>query len=142
MNEAFFQVSGKHLAPASVEDQEKLKDYKQNQIVRVKIYGVKRPRSVLQNRWIHAMFRIVADNSDDPEWGTPESVKRKVKMAMKFFKDDVTVAGNKVYFELRSFAFDKMESNEANVRFEDAKNIMAKKLGVKPETLEAESQRE
>lgn len=130
------------IKPASKEYAEELRSYKPNQMLRIQVYGTRKQRSVLQNRWVHAMFRIVAGSAKDPEWDTPEKVKRKVKMAMNFFKDDVIVHGNKVYFELRSFAFDKMDHNEANVRYEDAKNICAKKLGVDPKVLEAQAQNE
>ena len=81
---------------------------------------------------------------DIPIWGkyVIKLFSRNVKMKMKFFKDDVIVHGNKVYFELRSFAFDKMDHREANIRYEEAKNICAKFLGVTPETLQAEAQNE
>ena len=125
--------------PFSQEDREAFRSYRENQIVDATIKGIRRPRSVQQNKWIHAMFRIVADNSRDEDWNTPEKVKRNVKLAMRFFKDEVVVHGNKVFFELRSFAFDEMEQAEANVRYEEAKNICAKHLGVDPETLEAEA---
>lgn len=130
------------MVPVSKEDEDSLNSFKDNQILKNQTSGTRKARSVLQNKWVHAMFRLVASNTDDPEWDTPEKVKRKVKMAMHFFKPDVTVHGNKVYFELRSFAFDEMEHNEANVRYEDAKNICAKFLGVKPEVLEAKAQQE
>ena len=142
MKQAFLQFDGKALSPVSQENLDVLKSYKVNQILRCEIYGTRKQRSVQQNKWAHAMFRIVASNTDDPEWNTPEKVKRNVKMAMKFFKDEVVVHNNKVYFELRSFAFDEMEHQEANIRYEDAKLICAKKLGVDPQTLESEAQQE
>ena len=142
MIEIYCQLQGKHLIPVSQEYEEELRGYKQNQILRCVISGTRKQRSVQQNKWAHAMFRIVAENTQDPEWDSPEKVKRNVKMAMKFFEDEVVVRGNKVYFELRSFAFDRMDANEANVRYEDAKNICAKKLGVDPKVLEARAKEE
>jgi len=142
MIEIYCQKNGDSLTPASREYAEELKAYRDNQILRCVISGSRKARSVQQNKWVHAIFRIVASNTEDPDWDTPEKVKRNVKMKMKFFKDEVVVHGNKVYFELRSFAFDKMEHNEANVRYEDAKNICAKFLGVDPQTLESEAQQE
>ena len=126
--------------PFSAEDREAGKAFKENQILQAKIWGSKKPRSLQQNKWIHKIFRIVAANTEDPEWNTPEKVKRNVKMTMKFFEDEVIVRGNKVYFDLRSFAFDKMEHNEANVKYEEAKNICAKFLGVAPEKLQAQAE--
>jgi len=118
---------------------ERALSYRPNQICRAKITGHKRPRSVQQNRWIHAIFRIVASNSPDPDWDTPDKVKRNVKMAMKFFKDEVIVSGNKVYFELRSFAFDEMDQREADVKYDEAKLVCARHLGVDPAVLESEA---
>ena len=142
MKEIFAQFNNNALYPVSKEDLESIKGYKPNQILRCRISGAKKPRSVLQNKWIHAIFRLVAQNTEDPDWNTPEKVKRNVKMSMKFFKDDVVVHNNKVYFELRSFAFDKMEQNEANIKYEEAKNICARFLGVDPAKLESEAQKE
>jgi len=123
--------------PYSQEDQNKLKAFKLNQILRLQAFGTRKKRSIQQNKYIHAIFRHVVDNARDPEWSTPEKVKRNVKMAMKFFKDDVVVSGNKVWFELRSFAFNEMEAQEADKVYNEAKNICAGYLGVPPETLEA-----
>lgn len=130
------------LKPTSDEDRETLRHFKPNQIVRLQIYGTRKQRSVLQNKWVHKMFAIVADNTDDPEWSTPEKVKRNVKMAMRFFKDEVIVHNNKVWFELRSFAFDEMDQDEANRVYTEAKELCAKKLGVPPNVLEAEAKHE
>ncbi len=128
--------------PHSQEDLEKAKEFKPFQILRSKFTGTKKQRSLQQNKWVHAIFRIVASNTSDEDWDTPEKVKRNVKMAMKFFKDEVIVHSNKVYFELRSFAFDKMDQNEANLKYEEAKNICAKKIGRKSSVLEVEAKRE
>ena len=142
MQEFFGQVKNNSVNPVSPEDLEVVKGYRPNQILRCRVSGVKKPRSVLQNKWIHAIFRTVADNARDEDWNTPEKVKRNVKMAMRFFKDDVVVHNNKVFFELRSFAFDRMDHREANVKYEEAKNVCAKYLGVDPSELESEAQRE
>ena len=103
--------------------------------------GVLKERSVLQNNWIHKIFEITAENNDDPDWQTKEAVKKQVKLAMKFFKDDPIVSGSMVFFELRSFAFHKMKHREANIVYEHAKNICAAKMGVDPEVLETEAKK-
>lgn len=130
------------MVPVSKEDEDNLNSFKDNQILKNQTSGTRKARSVLQNKWVHAMFRFVAANTDNTEWNTPEKVKRKVKMAMHFFKPDVTVQGNKVYFELRSFAFDEMDAEEANIRYNEAMLICAKKLGVDPDILEANAKEE
>ena len=142
MKEAYIQIKHGNPYPFSHEDKEVFKSYPDNKVVRVKIYGTTKLRSLLQNRWIHAIFRYTARDQSDVEWSTPERVKRKVKMAMKFFKDDVVVEDNKVFFELDSFAFDKMEQNRANKVYNEARDICAEFLGVDPETLQAYAENE
>ena len=136
------QPGHKLLSVVSQEGMEALKAFGPNQILSASLKGHRRPRAVLQNRWVHAMFRFVADNANDEDWNTPEKVKRNVKMAMKFFKDEVVVTGNKVFFELRSFAFAKMDQAEADRKFNEAKSICAWKLGVPEEVLEAKAKEE
>ncbi len=138
MIDIFCQIQKDKLVPASREYADELKAYQHNQIVRCKITGTRKQRSVQQNKWVHAMFRYVAANTDDLEWNTPEAVKYMVKRTMNFF-DYVGIEGEQVFFKLRSFAFDRMEHNEANIRYEDCKNICAKHLGVDPEILEAKA---
>ena len=137
MKEAVFQRKDKTLVPFSEEDLEAIKAFPEHQFLKVKITGSKRPRSLQQNKWVHAMFRLVAANTDDPKWDTDVKVKRNVKMAMKFFKDEVIVHRDKVWFELRSFAFDEMEQAEADIKYNEAKLVCAKFLDVPPEELEA-----
>ena len=136
MKEAHIQIKHGMPYPFSEEDKEVFKSFHDNKIIKAKLYGTLKERSVLQNKWIHAIFRYTARDQSNPEWSTPERVKRKVKMAMKFFKDDVVVQDNKVFFELDSFAFDKMEQDRANKVYNDARDICAEFLGVDPETLQ------
>jgi hypothetical protein len=142
LKELFAQITPDYsLKPVSEADKDALRNFRANQIVKVKVKGTTKSRSVLQNQWIHVIFKKTAENSRDPDWQTPEMVKRNVKMAMRFFKDEVIVHGNRVYFELRSFAFHEMEQSEANRVFSHAVEICAAHLGVEPETLKTESMR-
>ena len=142
MKKAVLQRKGKALVPTSKEHLDTIMAFPENEFLNVSIKGHRRPRSVQQNKWIHAIFRQVAYNTDDPEWNTPEKAKRNVKLSMKFFKDDVVVQGNKVFFELRSFAFDQMDQHEADRVYDQAKQICADFLGVSVETLETEAKRD
>ena len=126
------------LSVTSQEDLEKLKAYSPNQVLRAKLTGHKRPRSVRQNNWIHAMFKIVSENVEDPNWATPEKVKTMVKMMMGFYEQKFIVKGQ-VYFQLRSFAFDSMDQAEADKVYNQAKEICAMKLRVDPEILAAQA---
>ena len=139
VKELFCQLTKSGLAPASQEYADTLKAFHPNQIVRVKVYGTRKERSVQQNKWVHNMFRHVASNTSDPEWSDEFKVKFQVKMIMKFFEDTVTVIGKQVYFQMRSFAFDRMEVPEANRIFNDVLLICAQKIDVDPSVLEAQA---
>ncbi len=128
----------KTLHPATQEDEEKLRTYEPNQVLRAKLTGHQKPRSVQQLRWLYAMLTLVAQNSSDSEWDTVEKVKRKVKMMMKFFAERFVVNGC-VYFELRSFSFGELEQDEATQWFNKARDICAEKLGIDPELLESQA---
>ena len=131
-------TAGRMLQPATQEDAEKLKAYEPNQVLRAKLIGHKRPRSVQQHRWIFAIFKLTSENSGDPDWDTIDKTKRNVKMMMQFFSEKFVVGGQ-VYFELRSFSFSEMDQAEADRVYNQAKEICASKLGVKPEVLEAQA---
>jgi len=53
--------TGYALIPYSDEDMEEAKVYKPNQILRAKLKGTRKERSLQQLKWVHVMFRIVAD---------------------------------------------------------------------------------
>ena len=141
MKKITLQRKGKLFVPFSQEDLEAGMSFKENEPIVCKMAGTRKPRSYLQIKWLHVVFRLVAENTEDPEWDTPEKVKRCVKMAMRLYEDCFAV-DSKVWFELKSFAFDKMEHDEANLRFNEAVLICAKKIGVDPETLKAEAKKE
>jgi len=128
----------KGMVPISKEDVARLDSFKDHQILRNKVSGVLKERSVEQNAWIHAIFRFVADNTDDPGWNTETKVKKRVKYAIGFY-DVFSVEGNRVFFEFRSFAFNKMEQWEANKVYNEAKGVCAQILGVDSSVLEAEA---
>jgi len=138
MKELHMQLKDWKLNPFSQEDLEILKHFLPNQVVKVKLFGTTKERSLKQNKRVHAMFRDVSKNTDDLQWNTPEKVKRQVKIKMQFVDMDRTAVSNGiVYVSYRSFAFDKMEQPEANRVYNDAKLICADFLGVDPEVLDA-----
>ncbi len=120
------------------------KYYKPNQVLKCVLTGTRRPRSVQQHKWAMWMVRQVSLNDNDRKWNTFDRAKKQIKLIMKFFKDEPHVDLNTglVWFELRSFAFDKMEQWEADMVYNDIKLICAKRLGVEPQVLEANAQRE
>ena len=138
------QIKGKALYPFSLEDEAELKNYKQNQVVACKIKGTTRLRSLQQHKWAMWMIRFVSESDNDPKWKTFDSAKREVKMTMQFFKGKpiVNLKTGLVWFELRSFAFDKMLQAEADRVYNEIKFICAQRLGCEPEELEANAERE
>lgn len=142
MIEIFCQIKNGKLIPASGEYADELKAYKDNQFVRCVITGSRKARSVRQHRYAMWMIRFVSESDDDLDWNSFEGAKRQIKMIMKFFKDDVVVHGNKVYFELRSFSFTTMPQMEADRIYNDVKLICSQRLGCDPADLEANAKRE
>lgn len=143
MKELYCQINDWQLIPFSIENKETLQHFKPNQIVRVQVYGTRKQRSVMQNRWIHAIFRIVAENTEDVNWNTQEKVKQQVKIKMRFVDfDRVVVSEGVAYVTYRSFAFDKMEQQEADRIYNEAKQICADFMGVDPVNLEAKAKEE
>jgi hypothetical protein len=138
------------LKPASPEDLEILRAFQPNQIVKAKITGVKKMRSYLQLKWVMAMITEMVRNLDHPDWqgitnerDQVQAAKDSIKREIKFFKGDpwAEVKGKStfIFFELRSFAFDKMDQPEADRVFNDVKFACAGRLGCDPEDLEAQA---
>ena len=79
MKELSAQISEKYIPiPYAPEDLEKVKSFKINQIVRIKISGTTKERSIPQLGLIHACFKVVADTTDDETWNTPEKQSDKM----------------------------------------------------------------
>lgn len=129
------------MVPISKENVDKLNTFKDHQTLKTHVSGVQKERSIKQHRWAMWMIRSVSENDDDMEWNTFERAKRRIKLAMKFFKDEVVVEGSKVYFELRSFAFDEMSQAEATRVYNEVKATCAQRLGCSEEELEANAKR-
>jgi len=129
------------LKPFSREDAEALKNFKPNQILRAKISGVRKQRSVPQNRMLHACLRCVADNTTDTHWNSIEKAKIQLKHALHFYKATVVLPDGSIHFELDSFAFDNLSQMDANKVCDRSWPILADKLGVKVEELLENSER-
>ncbi|RLB87959.1 MAG: hypothetical protein DRH26_14525 [Deltaproteobacteria bacterium] len=123
------------LVPFSPEAKDLLKNFKPNQIVKVKVSGVKKERSVIQLRLFWACCRTVADNTEDESWNTPDKVCIQIKIALKFFKSIIVTPDNHVHFDLDSISFENLSQVNANKIFDRSWPIMAKKIGVSVDTL-------
>ena len=123
------------LKPFAPEHAEALKNFKPNQILRAKITGVKKERSVRQNALLHACIKLVADNTPDKQWNTPAKVKIQLKHALQFFKTTVVLPNGEIHFELASFSFKNLSQVDANKICDRSWSILAKKIGVSEQEL-------
>lgn len=128
------------MVPISKEDVDRLNSFKAHQVLKNQVSGIQKERSIIQNNWIHAVFRFVADNTKNPEWDTETKAKNMTKLAIGFY-DVFKVVGNQVFFQFKSFNFQDMEHNEANRVYNEAKDVCARVLGVDPGVLEAEAKK-
>jgi len=131
------QLKDNVLYPFSEEDQEKLRGYKDNQVVRAKVQGAKKPRSYQQLKLFWACCRSVADNVDDPHWNTKDKVAFQIKVALQFVDMAQTIVDSKgnIHVHYRSIAFKNLPHMDACNFFDRAFDIMARKLNVDRETL-------
>jgi hypothetical protein len=129
------------LKPFAIEDSEALKNFKPNQILRAKITGIRKERSVRQNAMLHACIKCVADNTEDKQWDTPEKVKIQLKHALHFYKATVVLPDGSIHFELDSFAFKNLSQMDANKICDRSWLILAKKIGITTEILLANAER-
>jgi hypothetical protein len=129
MIEVALQKHGKTLIPFSEEDMEALKEYRENQVIRAKLYGIEKPRSYAQLKLYWQLCKVVADNSD---WPTKEVVDFNIRVALDF-RDPTKIAvrpDGQVQFYYRSIAFVNLKHIEACQFFDRAFEVMAKKLGI------------
>ena len=131
MIEISAQIKGKALYPFSKEDLMRLREYKENQVVRVKITGCKKPRSLKQLRGYWAACKTVSENNESPGWQTKEQVDFQIRVALRFYDPELIIAkpDGSIAFHYRSIAYKNLRHIEACDYFSAAFEIMAKKLG-------------
>jgi len=124
------------LHPYSEEDLEILREYKPNQILRVKLTGVRKPRSYQQLKLYWSGCRLVSENTEDPHWNTKEKVDFQCRVHTHFVDPDtVVVKDNVVIFNYRSISFANLGHIMACNYFDQAFKVMAKFLMVPVDTL-------
>ncbi|MFH2115101.1 MAG: hypothetical protein ABIJ86_11405 [Spirochaetota bacterium] len=142
MNELSAQIRNGIPYPASDTDREVILDnYKQNQLVKVRIYGIRKELepSVIQSNLLHACIKLVADNH--PKWKTADQVKFMVKVALHFvYEDRIAVRPDgTVQFAYRSFCFAELRNMERLRIFERAFDFLAESIGLTVEELIAKA---
>ncbi len=138
---ADMQLKSGQLVPFSEESKTLLKDLQENQVVKAKITGIRKPRSVRQLRMFWACCRTVSDNTEDENWNNPDKVCIQIKLALQFYKHVVVAPSGSVHFELGSISFENLSQVMANNIFDRAWKIMAKKIGVSVDDLLANAER-
>lgn len=119
------------LFPHTTQDIETIKEFKPNQIVRVKIYGVTKERSYQQLKLYWACCQTVADNSK--EWTTKEEVDFQCRVACRWC--DFRVVNGATIVVVKSISFKDMSHLVACNYFDRAFEIMAKHLKIKVNVL-------
>ena len=132
MIEIALQKQGYAFVPFDQEDLDKCKEFKEYQIVRAKISGVKKPRSYLQLKMFHGVLRTVAQNARHPNWNTVDKAKFSLKVALHYVDEGVTAVDRHgtVHFSYRSFGYADLPHMEACNVLERSWPILAKVLGV------------
>jgi len=114
-------------------------EFRDNQLVRLKAYsvGAKKERSVTQLGLLHACFKLVSDNTENPMLNQPEKVKFACKVHTHFVDKDIVFVkpDNTVCFQYRSFSFATLDHMEACNIFERCFEYMSELLGVTKEKL-------
>ena len=129
MKECALQLKGNALFPFTEEDKEALSEYKPNQVLKCKLQGVKKPRSLEQLGLFMACAKITAENTDDHNWNTKDKVVEQVKIKVRFIESYMVVEGN-VHMKTRSISFKNLPHMEACNFFEQGFKEMASFLQV------------
>ena len=118
------------MRPYSDQDAEIWSEYGDYQVMRAKVSGHKKQRSLQQLRLYWACCQTVAENSE--AWKTKEAVDFNIRVALDF-RDPARVAvrpDGTVQFYYRSIAFKNLRHMEACRYFDRAFEAMAAHLGV------------
>lgn len=124
------------LYPADQESKEKLNNYLDNQPLRAKISGYRKPRSYQQLKLYFACCRAVAENARDDNLNTQVKVDEYCRIKAGFVESYMVIDGQ-IHIKTKSVAYKNLKHIEACNYFSQAFEIMAKILGItKDELLE------
>ena len=143
MKEIALQRKGTAFLPFSKEDEERMKEYPENQIIKAKTYGITIPRSYEQLKLYFACCQKVADNLDqdnpkNAQWLTKEDVDFQCRVQCKLI-DYIRVVRGVAYIQVGSISYGTLSHLQACNYFDRAFEIMAKKIGVTVDELTAEA---
>jgi hypothetical protein len=129
------------LHPFSQEDLDELREYKPNQVVKVKITGCKKQRSYLQLKLFWGCCKTVASNTNDENWNSKDKVAEQVKIKCRYIKSYIVVDGN-VHIVTGSISYKEMGHMQACNFIDNAIEEMANFLGVPRNELAREAEKE
>lgn len=132
MKTGIFQRHGSTLHPFDPESAEIIKEFYENQPIRVKMSGIKKPRSYQQLKMYWKLCEIVAENKN--EFADKYDVDWQIRVDLKHI-GRMTVQGNKVIVECKSISFSELDHIEACNYFDRAFDLMAKWLNVSRDEL-------
>ena len=120
------QGFGLFFLPHTEDDTEKAKEFKLYQVVRNKVYGIKKQRSLKQLNTYWATCKFIADQTDHKQWNTKKKVDFQCRVACHFVDPDIIVVkpDGEVQFMYRSIAFKNLGHIEACNYFERAYGTM------------------
>ena len=141
MKELFCQLNRNRLYPESVEDAEILSDFSNNQVVRVKVYGTNKQRSVKQLGLYWACCRLMADNINNQHFNNKDKVNNQIRVALEFIDLNKSIVDKRGTFHphYRSISFKSLKHLEACNYFDRAFELMAKGLKITVDELVEEA---
>jgi hypothetical protein len=141
MQEVFVQRKHGRFEPISQGDEDIIREYPTDKVLRLQVYGVKSPRSLRQINGYWACCQTVAGNCEDKDWDTKEKVDFQCRIATNFVNMKESVwDGKRMHFKYRSIAFRNLSHIKACDYFSRALEIMAAKIGVMVDKLLENSQ--
>jgi hypothetical protein len=104
------------------------------------LVSVRTPRNILHHRKLFALLERTIENSD--RWANKEVLLEDLKLATGLFTTRVSALSGMPYPVPASISFAAMDQKTFGEWYEKAVAVLAEHLGVDPETLLAEVERE
>ena len=144
MKEIAFQKRNGIPVPFADEDLEKWAEFRENQITRHKVSGVRKERSYQQLKMLIGCLKTVVKNTENQNWNSLEKAKLSLKVKLNYFDPGVVIVDTQgtVHMKYRSFGYGDLPHMEACKLFDRAWPILAGVLGISEDELLKESERE
>ncbi len=124
------------IIPFDPESENKLSNFKRNQLLAGDITGTRRERSIPQLNTYFKACEVLSENTNDPALSTKEKVDWWCRNTLQFFDHDYTFVkpDGSVTFKVRSISFKNLDHAIACDYFTQAFSAMADYLGVDPDS--------